>query len=69
MAGWVPLLRRLPVIGGGLTLGGLLTLLCGLALGVQVDRHLFRFLVIYVSLAVLLVAIILKLRSGDLQNA
>lgn len=69
VAGWVPLLRRLPVIGDGLTLGGLLTLLYGLTLGIQVNSNLFRFLVISVSLAVLLVAIILKLRSGDLQNA
>lgn len=69
VSGWVSLLRRLPVIGDGLTLGGLLTLLYGLTLEVQVDSHLFRSLVISVSLAVLLVAIILKLRSGDLQNA
>lgn len=69
VVGWVPALRRLPVIGDGLTLGGLLTLAYGLALGIQVDSSLFRFLVVSAGLAVLLVAIALKLRSGDLQNA
>lgn len=65
----LPGLRRLPVIGGGLTLGGLLTLVYGLALGIQVDSNLFRFLTVTASLIVLLVAIVLKLRSGDLQGA
>jgi hypothetical protein len=69
VVGWVPFLRRLPVIGDGLTLGGLLTLIYGLALGIQVDSNLFRFLVVSAGLVVLLVAIALKLRSGDLQNA
>ncbi len=69
VVGWVPFLRRLPVIEDGLTLGGLLTLIYGLALGIQVDSNLFRFLVVSAGLVVLLVAIALKLRSGDLQNA
>lgn len=69
LLGQVPRFRRLPVIGDGLTLGGLLTLVYGLALGIQVDSNLFRFLTVTAGLAVLLVAISLKLRSGDLQNA
>jgi hypothetical protein len=69
VAGWMPFLRRLPVIGDGLTLGGLLTLVYGLVLGIQVDSNLFRFLVVSAGLVVLLVAIALKLRSGDLQSA
>lgn len=69
VVGWAPVLRRLPVIGDGLTLGGLLTLIYGLALGIQVDSNLFRFLVVSAGLVVLLVAISLKLRSGDLQAA
>lgn len=69
IVGWAPVFRRLPVIGDGLTLGGLLTLIYGLALGIQVDSNLFRFLVVSAGLVVLLVAISLKLRSGDLQAA
>lgn len=69
LAGLIPGLRNLPVIGDGLTLGGLLTLVYGLVLGVQVDNNLFRFLTIAAGLVVLLVTISLKLRSGDLRNA
>lgn len=69
VAGWMPSLRRLPVIGDGLTLGGLITLFYGLALGVQVDSDFFRFLAVSIGLVVLLVAILLKLRSGDLRSA
>lgn len=69
LSGLTPRLRSLPVIGDGLTLGGLLTLVYGLALGVQVDSNLFRFLAVAVGLVVLLVAISLKLRSGDLRDA
>lgn len=68
-AGLVPSLSRLPVISDGLTLGGLLTLIYGLALGMQADSNLFRFLAVAAGLVVLLIVILLKLRSGDLQSA
>jgi hypothetical protein len=51
---------RLPVIGGGLMLGGVLTLLYGVILAIQAQSPLLRFLAVTVGLIVLLVALYLK---------
>jgi hypothetical protein len=56
---------RLPVIGGGLMLGGVLTLLYGVTLAIQAQSPLLRFLAVTVGLIVLLVALYLKFRSSQ----
>ena len=60
VAALIPFVGRLPVIGGGLMLGGVLTLLYGVILAIQAQSPLLRFLAVTVGLIVLLVALYLK---------
>ena len=60
---------RLPVIGQGLALGGVLTLLYGIVLAVRTQSELLRFAAVAVGLVALLVAIYLKFRPGRRTTA
>jgi hypothetical protein len=64
VAALIPFVGRLPVIGGGLMLGGVLTLLYGVILAIQAQSPLLRFLAVTVGLIVLLVALYLKFRPS-----
>lgn len=60
----MPRVGRLPVIGQGVTLGGVLTLLYGIVLAVQTQNELLRFIAVAVGLAALLVSAYLRFRPG-----
>lgn len=64
VAGLIPRLGRLPVIGSGVTLGGVLTLFYGVILALQTQSPLLRFLAVAVGLLVLLIALYVKFRPG-----
>lgn len=64
LASLLPQVGRLPVIGQGVALGGVLTLLYGIVLAVQTQNELLRFAAVSVGLVALLVAIYLKFRTG-----
>ena len=69
LAGLVPRVGRLPVIGQGVTLGGVLTLLYGIVLAVQTQSELLRFVAVAVGLAALLVSTYLRFRPGGAASA
>lgn len=69
LAGLVPRVGRLPVIGQGVTLGGVLTLLYGIVLAVQTQSELLRFVAVAVGLAALLVSAYLRFRPGRTATA
>lgn len=62
-------LRRIPTIRDGLALGGVLTLLYGLALGLQAEGDVFRFLVVTVALLTVLAAVYLRFRPAEQERA
>ena len=64
LVGLVPRVGRLPVIGQGITLGGVLTLLYGIVLAVQTQSELLRFVAVAVGLAALLVSAYLRFRPS-----
>ena len=65
VAGLVPAIGRLPAIGDGVTLGGVLVLIYGAILAILTRSELLRFGAVTVGLVVLLVALYLKVRPGN----
>jgi hypothetical protein len=66
-AGLLPMISRLPVIGDGVTLGGLLTLFYGMTLAVQAPTGPLGFFVVAVGLLALIATLYLKFRPGRNQ--
>jgi hypothetical protein len=64
VAGLTSRVSRLPVIGDGVTLGGVLTLLYGMFLAAQAPSQLLGFFVVAVGLIALLATLYLKFRPG-----
>jgi hypothetical protein len=64
IAALITRVSRLPVIGDGVTLGGVLTLFYGMILAIQAPSELLGFLVVTVGLLALLATLYLKFRPG-----
>jgi hypothetical protein len=65
IAGLITHVSRLPVIGDGVTLGGVLTLFYGMILAIQTPSDLLGFLVVTIALLALLATLYLKFRPGS----
>lgn len=66
-AGLLPMISRLPVIGDGVTLGGVLSLFYGMTLAVQAPSGPLGFFVVAVGLLALIAVLYLKFRPGRTQ--
>jgi hypothetical protein len=64
VVGLIPRISLLPVIGDGVTLGGVLTLFYGMALALQAPSGVLGFFVVAVGLIALLATLYLKFRPG-----
>lgn len=64
IAALITRISRLPVIGDGVTLGGVLTLFYGIILAIQAPSGLPGFLVVTIGLLALLATLYLKFRPG-----